>query len=133
MSKTLEDYVKELQFKKKWTVEQVAKSIGYSRVHLTKEMKKGDNADLKRLLLDKHSDTLQNVSESIAVSGELNKIVGEMQERLLRAEAHIEVYESAIAGLQSDGKDYSKRVSDLREQVRSAVNRRLDELRKKQQ
>lgn len=58
----LREIVKEIQYKKKMTVEQVAESIGYSRVHLTKEMKKGENGPLLKLLLDKHGDILQNVS-----------------------------------------------------------------------
>jgi 16S rRNA C1402 (ribose-2'-O) methylase RsmI len=63
MSKTLRDIVKEIQFAKDWTIEQVAKSIGYSRVHLTKEMAKGDNNELKTLLIDHHREILQNVSK----------------------------------------------------------------------
>jgi transcriptional regulator with XRE-family HTH domain len=62
MAKTVAELVKELQFKKQWTIEEVAKSIGYSRVHLTNVMKKGDNPDIKAMLLEKHKDILQNVN-----------------------------------------------------------------------
>lgn len=47
---------------KDWSVEQVATSIGYSRVHLQKEMKKGDNELLIELLKNHHYDILQSVS-----------------------------------------------------------------------
>lgn len=60
MSKNLTQIVKEIQFLKNWNVTQVAKSINYSRVHLSKEMKK-DNEQIKELLLAKHKDILQNV------------------------------------------------------------------------
>lgn len=60
------------------------------------------------------------------------KIIGEQEERLLRIEAHLEVYENAIAGLLSESKnDFAKKVGELRAEVQSAVNRRFDELRKK--
>jgi hypothetical protein len=65
-SKSLKEIVKELQFLKKWTVEQVAESIGYSRVHLTKEMAKtGENDHLKKLLLDKHKDILNKKASTV--------------------------------------------------------------------
>lgn len=53
--------------------------------------------------------------------------------RLIRAEAYNEILEAAVAGLQSNGKDFSKKLSELREQVNSAINRRFDELRMKGQ
>jgi hypothetical protein len=60
------------------------------------------------------------------------KIIGEQEERLLRIEAHLEVYENAIAGLLSESKnDFAKKVGELRDEVQSAVNRRFDELKKK--
>jgi len=60
------------------------------------------------------------------------KLIGEQEERLLRIEAHLEVYENAIAGLLSESKnDFAKKVGELRAEVQSAVNRRFDELKKK--
>jgi AraC-like DNA-binding protein len=83
MSKTLRDIVKEIQFAKDWTIEQVAKSIGYSRVHLTKEMAKGDNNELKTLLIDHHREILQNVSK-----GNIRLTIGkdEFQQMILEEE-----------------------------------------------
>lgn len=63
---------------------------------------------------------------------ELGTIIGEHEERLLRLEAHLEVYENAIAGLLSESKnDFAKKVGELRAEVQLAVNRRFDELSKK--
>lgn len=64
MSKKLTEIVKKLQFLKDWTIEDVAKSIGYSRVHLTKEMKKSESSNLEELLLVKHHGILQNDSKN---------------------------------------------------------------------
>lgn len=61
MSNKLRDLVEEIQYKHKMTVAQVAKSIDYSRVHLTKEMAK-DSSPLTELLIAKYGETLQNVS-----------------------------------------------------------------------
>lgn len=58
----LKDLVKEIQFRKDLTIEQIAESIGYSRVHLTKEIKKGGNKTLEDLLLKKYNEILQNVA-----------------------------------------------------------------------
>ena len=59
MAKTLRYIVKEIQLKRNWTVEEVAESIGYSRVHLTREMqKKTENETLKQILLKEHNNIL---------------------------------------------------------------------------
>lgn len=68
----------------------------------------------------------------IEKTGDLDAAIGTTEERLIRIEAHLEVYESALAGLMSEKKaDFPKKVGELREQVRAAVNRRLAEQRKK--
>lgn len=60
------------------------------------------------------------------------KLIGVQEERLLRIEAHLAVYENAIAGLLSESKnDFVKKVGELRAEVQSEVNRRFDELKKK--
>lgn len=67
--------------------------------------------------------------ESLELTSEVGKIIGKHEERLLRIEACMEVYESAIAGLLSEKRtDFTKKVGELREAVRVAVNRRFDEL-----
>lgn len=62
MSKELRNLVKKIQFLKNWTAEQVAKSVGYSRVHLQREMKKEETSELEAMLKEKHSAVLQNAS-----------------------------------------------------------------------
>ena len=63
---------------------------------------------------------------------DINSLLGRIEERLLRIEAHLEVYENAIAGLQSKSNDdFPKKVGALRAEVQVAVNRRFDALQKK--
>jgi hypothetical protein len=63
---------------------------------------------------------------------EIQTIIGSHEERLLRIEAHLEVFENAIAGLLAENKsDFAKKVGELRREVQGAVNRRFDELQKK--
>ena len=62
MSKQLKELVKIIQAKRGgWTVEDVAKSVGYSRVHLTRLYTEGDTSDVEDLLRNRHADVLQNV------------------------------------------------------------------------
>lgn len=65
-------------------------------------------------------------------SSEAQKELSDHTIKLLRIEAHLEVYESAIAGLLSkDNKEFTKRVGELRAAVREAFDRRYDEFVKK--
>src|SRR5690349_17201173 len=61
MSNKLTELVKKIQYLKGWTIEQVAQSIDYTRPHLSKEMKKGNDV-IEKLLEQTHSDILQNVT-----------------------------------------------------------------------
>ncbi len=68
----------------------------------------------------------------VKFSSNLNQSISEHEERLLRVEAHLEVFESAIAGLLSkDHSDFLNKVGELRKAVQEAVNRRFEELRLK--
>jgi hypothetical protein len=62
MSNRLREIVEEIQHRRKWTQEQVAKSIGYTRVSLLREMGKAEPSAYEDMLLQKHADILQNVS-----------------------------------------------------------------------
>jgi transcriptional regulator with XRE-family HTH domain len=74
----------------------------------------------------------QKTSNEIIISGTLEKILRSQDEKILRLEAYVEVYELTIAELLSASKsDFPKKVSELRERVQSVVNRRFDELSKK--
>jgi hypothetical protein len=65
MSNTLTSLIKKIQFSKDLTIEQVAKSIDYTRQHLSREMKKG-NVDIEQKLKETYKDVdfskLQNVT-----------------------------------------------------------------------
>lgn len=65
MSKELRNLVKKIQFLKNWTAEEVAKSVGYSRVHLQREMKKEEPSELEAILKAKHNDVLQSASNAL--------------------------------------------------------------------
>lgn len=93
----------------------------------------------KRLLKQKfHYDIANNVmqdepasyGEKVLLSNfDLQKLMGDINERLIRIEAHVEVYESAIAGLQSRTKhDFMEKVGGLRTAVKEVSNRRFSEL-----
>ena len=58
--------VDEIQFMTGWTREEVAKSIGYSRVHLQKEMKKPQSLHFEELASKKIQQLKQNVSSESA-------------------------------------------------------------------
>jgi hypothetical protein len=63
---------------------------------------------------------------------DLSVLIGEMNERLIRIESHLEVYESAIAEMQSEKKgDFMKKVGALREAVKAVSDRRFSELHTK--
>lgn len=63
MSKELRQMVKKIQFERSLTIDEVAKSIKYSRVHLQREMKKEGHSPVIDILKEKYKDLLQNVSQ----------------------------------------------------------------------
>lgn len=62
MSKKLRRIVKKIQYDNDWTIEEVAQSVGYSRVHLQREMKKQDSLEMEKVFEDKFGTVLQSVS-----------------------------------------------------------------------
>lgn len=74
----------------------------------------------------------QNDRDEIEISGSLENIIRSLDERILRLEANVEVYESTLASLLSESKaDVSEKITELRKMVQEVVNRRFDELNKK--
>jgi hypothetical protein len=69
VSKKLKELVKIIQAKKEWTVEDVAKSVGYSRVQLSRLMNQDESSDIESLLEEKHSALIQNVSPAATLIG----------------------------------------------------------------
>lgn len=114
----LEQLVDKIKYLKSWTTKQVAESIDYSRVHLTKEMKKEESPRFIELLLNKHKDILQDVSketppqpESQGLQGEMalidrlsrnnEKLIDQLTNiRTISSDAHKKSHEEIFEGLQ---------------------------------
>lgn len=61
----------------------------------------------------------------------LGSIIGDLYEKMIRIESHLEVYESAIAEMQSEIKgDFQKKISGLRSAVKEVSDRRFSEFEK---
>jgi hypothetical protein len=63
-SNRLRQMVKEIQFKEDLTIEQIAEKAGYTRVHLTKELKKDSSPKVEAKLLEVFKESLQNVANN---------------------------------------------------------------------
>jgi hypothetical protein len=111
LSKNLKEIVKKIQFTRDLTVEDVAHSIGYSRVHLTKEMKKEDSP-LIEILLAKYKD----IDEKIAIDYEKEA----MAKDLIQLKAIVRVLRGQVAKLVA--KDSGQELEDvLDEQDRDTI------------
>ncbi len=65
MSNRIKEIVRQIQYKNDWTVAQVAESIGYSRVHLTRAIKEGSDS-VEKALMDKHrSIFIDQIAETV--------------------------------------------------------------------
>lgn len=73
MSKELHQMVKKIQFERNLTIEEVAESVGYSRVHLQREMKRDGPSPVIDILRNKYKEVIQNVTppENVVNSNEL--------------------------------------------------------------
>lgn len=60
LSNRLKEISKIIQAKKGWNLDELAKSIGYSRGHLTRLFKEEDTREIEKTLSEKYSDLLQN-------------------------------------------------------------------------
>lgn len=134
MSKRLRDLVAKLQYKKGWTVEEVAKSIGYSRGHLTKEMAREGKSDIEVALIEKHAKILQNGSpEDFHITGDLPELWEEMNKRIIRLEAKATVLTVSLAQALSNqtGKAIGSVSVELSKAIDEEANRLLAEQQKK--
>lgn len=82
MSKELYQMVKKIQFERNLTIEEVAESVGYSRVHLQREMKKEGPSPVIDILKNKYKDVIQNVTpaENVVTSNELIQAITRLAE-----------------------------------------------------
>lgn len=107
MSKELKEIVKKIQFAKDWSMEQVASSIDYSRVHLAREIKKKEKSELEDKLIEKHKDVLHvvsNVSRDTVSTGNksspaVNKDLSSLIESNLTMSRSIEKNSNSLADL----------------------------------
>lgn len=152
MSNKLKITVGKLQYLLNYTVEQVAKSIDYSRVHLTKQMNKAADDDisegLNKLLSEKHKDTLQNVSfelndeeqvyitkrKSIQVNNiDTGKTIGHIIQDLVLIKASIKIFGMELSELKSkqNKTSFSSEALALEKTIALEVDRLFDEENKK--
>lgn len=127
MSKELEKIVRKIQFEKDWTIEEVAKSIGYSRVHLAREMKKTPTSELEHLLKNKFKDMFQNVSSSNGSMGNANKAIQDLQEWQVRIDSTIYVLLNELAPViaASRGKSNVSVLSEMKKDIDFEIDRRI--------
>ncbi len=75
-------------------------------------------------------ETDPNYKKTIKVTNaNIGEIVGELFEKIIRIESHLEVYEQAIADIKSTTKaDFMKTIGVMRKEVAEVSNRRFSEL-----
>lgn len=128
MSNTLKQIVKNIQFVKGWSIEQVAQSIGYSRVHLNKAMNSTEgNGELEELLRVKHGEILQNVSAGKEVKGGGSLSLGDLATLQVRSEARLTVLLEAVAEVLAGQRGLT--AADVRLSLESAVKAKEADLK----
>lgn len=123
--------------------QEMADELNISRetVSIIENGHQAPSSKTKRALMDKFNyNIVENMVEddeiiykkTIKVTDKnLGKIMGDVFQKLIRIESHLEVYESAIAELQSeDTGDFTKRISGLRSAVKEVSDRRFSESQK---
>lgn len=121
MSNRLRNFVNEIKQIKGWTIQEVADSIGYSREHLTKQMKIG-NDDMLFLLINKHPDIRLDDKgmgdvKYITLNKETKDALSDLYERIIRAEGINGVLLETCASLLSEktGRPVAVEASALRQ------------------
>lgn len=116
MINKLKEIVKKIQFHTDLTIEQIAKSINYSRVHLSKEIKKGQNETIEKLLFEKYPDILQNVTDNATKGKEIDK--PEKDQIIKLFEENKKLLEDKVKKLEEEKKDWEKDKEKLEEENR---------------
>ena len=113
-----------------YPVAEIAEKTGYDKGNISSYLK--GKKEPSKAFLKKFNEvfSIEQQKEEVSVSKELTEILGEHEERLIRLEAHIEVYEKAIIDLQNNDGDGVGKLITLRSQVKLAAARRFYELRK---
>jgi hypothetical protein len=120
------------------TIEEVAKSIGYSRVHLTKEMKKEASPDMERILIDKYKAILQNDSngnqnDKYHFEADTSKLVSEMIEQVVAVTAKQNILTPIIYELYAAHRNemMTRVVNEVDNMIASEVKRLLEIIQQK--
>lgn len=125
---------------KNWTQAEMAEFIGvksrtYQSIEKTGDVKKSDV--LEKIYLKTKIDTQKDIDSNAQIFAEADAEYGlikdinpkDIQSRLLRIEANLEVIQVAIAGLKSKNKeDFAQRFSELQTLIEQAVRRRLGQV-----
>lgn len=102
MSNKISEIVDEIQFRHKLTQEQIAKRIGYSRPYFTDAVKKGTSKKLISALSKEFPETVQK--DTYVSNVQIDPLISELVERLIRAEATSDVSSSLLAALYAERK-----------------------------
>jgi cell pole-organizing protein PopZ len=105
-------------------------------------MAKGDNPELKKLLINKHGDTLQNVSrgkrnkednEALSVSADLNKYLKDLTKDIFQTKATVNILKITVAQLASNstGKAIGATLVELEKAIDEESERLFSEMKKK--
>jgi Mg2+ and Co2+ transporter CorA len=111
--------------------------LDYSANYLDQILSKGGNKKIVSRLDRYYNEVLQKQHKGkkdvkVLPEQEIGDVMGDVYERLIRLEAHIEVYESAIAGLLAENKtDFIEKVGVLRSRIQEVTERRFSELKSK--
>lgn len=100
-------------------MDEIAKLLGMSRQNLNYHLRKEIlEDDFKRLLAEKRSSIFH-------MENRMDE--NDVQSRLLRIEANLEVFQISIAGLKSKKiEDFDQRFSELQTLIEAAVKRRIE-------
>lgn len=138
MGRKPEELLKIARGKKSLTQDDMAKKLGIT-VRQYNKYESGEFPKYKKEGIKKIDEILGTsvyalIYEDIVRVEEvdLEKEIGLLNEKLLRVDAHLEVFKSAIAGLMTkDNKEFAAKFEALQELVEKAINRRFDELERR--
>ena len=111
----------------------LAVALGYNKGYISQIKSRGVIPEkfviaMQRQFLPNANDGNRGNDEVRYIETDEAHVFSKFEQRLIRLESYTEVFENAIAGLLSkSNKDFMRRVSELREEVSKAVNRRFSE------
>lgn len=110
--------------------QQIARNLGYGSNYISEILSPTGKVTKKFLnAFNRHYKSILENPKNPKKNN--NKAISD-QERLLRLEAHLEVFGNAIVDLltQGDPLKFSNKQAELRQAIEGVVNRRIDELNK---